>query len=126
MKTYRVERLVSVTRRTVTIVLLAEDEDDAEDQAIGLEPQVDEFVDEETLEVKVKGGEIDAILPEALALRDLARLFGRGSGRGRGSPRRWQESILDCCGGHFMQSLIACTTKPSFFFISLVLIAKVW
>jgi hypothetical protein len=54
MKTYRVERLVSVTRRTVTIVLLAEDEDDAEDQALGLEPQVDEFVDEETLEVKVR------------------------------------------------------------------------
>ena len=54
MKTYRVERLVSVTRRTVTIVLLAEDEDDAEDQALDLEPQVDEFVDEETLEVKVK------------------------------------------------------------------------
>lgn len=53
MKTYRVERLVSVTRRTVTIVLIAEDEDDAEDQALGLEPQVDEFVDEETLEVKV-------------------------------------------------------------------------
>jgi hypothetical protein len=54
MKTYRVERLVSVTRRTVTLVLLAEDEDDAEDQALGLEPQVDEFVDEETLEVKVR------------------------------------------------------------------------
>jgi hypothetical protein len=54
MKTYRVERLVSVTRRMVTIVLLAEDEDDAEDQALGLEPQVDEFVDEETLEVKVR------------------------------------------------------------------------
>jgi len=54
MKTYRVERLVSVTRRTVTIVLLAEDEDDAEDQALGLEPQVDEFVDEETLEIKVR------------------------------------------------------------------------
>ena len=54
MKTYRVERLVSVTRRTVTIVLIAEDEDDAEDQALGLEPQVDEFVDEETLEVKVR------------------------------------------------------------------------
>ena len=54
MKTYQVERLVSVTRRTVTIVLLAEDEDDAEDQALGLEPQVDEFVDEETLEVKVR------------------------------------------------------------------------
>jgi hypothetical protein len=54
MKTYRVERLVSVTRRTVTIVLLAEDEDDAEEQALGLEPQVDEFVDEEPLEVKVK------------------------------------------------------------------------
>ena len=54
MKTYRVERLVSVTRRTVTIVLLAEDEDDAEDQALGLAPQVDEFVDEETLEVKVR------------------------------------------------------------------------
>jgi hypothetical protein len=52
MKTYRVERLVSVTRRTVTLVLLAQDEDDAEDQALGLEPQVDEFVDEETLEVK--------------------------------------------------------------------------
>ena len=54
MKTYQVERLVSVTRRTVTLVLLAEDEDDAEDQALGLEPQVDEFVDEETLEVKVR------------------------------------------------------------------------
>ena len=54
MKTYRVERMVSVIRRTVTIVLLAEDEDDAEDQALGLEPQVDEFVDEETLEVKVR------------------------------------------------------------------------
>ena len=54
MKTYRVERLVSVTRRTVTIVLLAEDEHDAEDQALGLEPQVDEFVDEEILEVKVR------------------------------------------------------------------------
>jgi len=54
MKTYRVERLVSVTRRTVTIVLLAEDEDDAEDQALGQEPQVDEFVDEETLGVKVR------------------------------------------------------------------------
>ena len=54
MKTYRVERLVSVTRRMVTLVLLAEDEDDAEDQALGLEPQVDEFVDEETLEVKVR------------------------------------------------------------------------
>jgi len=54
MKTYRVERLVSVTRLTVTIVLLAEDEDDAEDQALGLEPQVDEFVDEKTLEVKVR------------------------------------------------------------------------
>ena len=54
MKTYRVERLVSVTRRTVTLVLLAEDEDDAEDQALGLEPQLDEFVDEETLEVKVR------------------------------------------------------------------------
>ena len=54
MKTYRVERLVSVTRRTVTIVLLAEDEDDAEDQALGLDPQVDEFVDEETLGVKVR------------------------------------------------------------------------
>jgi len=54
MKTYRVERLVSVTRRTVTLVLLAEDEDDAEDQALGLEPQVDEFVDEEILEVKVR------------------------------------------------------------------------
>ena len=54
MKTYRVERLVSVTRRTVTLGLLAEDEDDAEDQALGLEPQVDEFVDEETLEVKVR------------------------------------------------------------------------
>jgi hypothetical protein len=27
----------------------AEDEDDAEDQALGLEPQVDEFVDEEPL-----------------------------------------------------------------------------
>jgi hypothetical protein len=53
MKTYRVERLVSVTRRTVTKVLIAEDEDGAEDQALGLEPQVDEFVDEETLEVKV-------------------------------------------------------------------------
>jgi len=34
--------------------LLAEDEDDAEDQALGLAPQVDEFVDEETLEVKVR------------------------------------------------------------------------
>ena len=54
MKTYRVERLVSVTRRTVTLVLLAEDEDDAEDQALGLEPQVDEFVDEEIFEVKVR------------------------------------------------------------------------
>lgn len=54
MKTYRVERLVSVTRRMVTIVLLAEDEDDAEDQALGQEPQFDEFVDEETLEVKVR------------------------------------------------------------------------
>jgi len=54
MKTYRVERLVSVTRRTVTIVLLAEDEHDAKDQALGLEPQVDEFVDEEILEVKVR------------------------------------------------------------------------
>ena len=31
-----------------------QDEDDAEDQALGLEPQVDEFVDEETLEVKVR------------------------------------------------------------------------
>jgi hypothetical protein len=54
MKTYRVKRLVSVTRRTVTIVLLAEHEHDAEDQALGLEPQVDEFVDEEILEVKVR------------------------------------------------------------------------
>jgi hypothetical protein len=32
------------------------------------------------------------------------------------APRRWQESILNCCGGHFMQNLIACSTKPSFFF----------
>ena len=54
MKTYQVERIVSVIRRTVTIVLLAEDEHDAEDQALGLEPQVVEFVDEEILEVKVR------------------------------------------------------------------------